>query len=456
MEETRKLFVGYHRQIITPPMGTHIPGYGSKPRLSTGIITDLYLQAIAFSDGEKKAILFNCDALGVTNDEAQIIKQEIAKRFDLEEDGVYIATTHSHTAMFVANQDATNDPHMKMVYGRIRQHFYDCAQFAFENLLPCTSMKIARGEAQGVGFLRRYKMKDGTLRTNPLSGDPNLEGPHGIQDNSVQLVRIEREGGKEILLVNFGTHPDCLGGNNKNTKYCADWPGYVCDFLRSAMDDQVEVMTLNGAQGDSACVNRMLPRELARKMVGLPSVKRMARIITGEVLKIYDWAVEIPYTRISYGKDFANIEKNPCEPEDIPVAKAIVEAVKECGSFDAIPEDLKSYGMTLLRANRIINNLEGPDRFEIPVWGLQIGNLSFIGIPGEPFSEIGIRIKKSSPMDMTMVTCRTNGSYGYFPTEIAYEGYGYERDYSPFGPNGAQELTDASLRILNKMQKGEN
>ncbi len=455
MEEANKqLYVGYHRQVITPPMGTNIPGYGALPRLATGISTDLYVQAVAFSDGEKKAILFNCDALGVTNDGAQVIKKAVSERFGLEEDGVYIATTHSHTALFVANPDATNDPHMKMVYGRVLQHFSDCAQFALEDLLPCTCMKIARGEAKGIAFMRRYRMKDGTFRTNPGWGRDDIAERDGIQDESVQLVRIEREGGKEILLVNFGTHPDTInyeGGTKNNTKYCADWPGYVGDFLRSAMEDQVEVMSITGAQGDSNHFDFYQPKKNVLR--GTAHAKMMARAIAGEVLKIYDWAAEIPCNRIDYGSDIASIEKNPCEPYEIPLAKEIVKAVKEAGSFDAIPEELKAKGMTLIRANRIVNNLNRPDRTEVPVWGLQIGNLSFIGIPGEPFSEIGIRIKNGSPMDMTMVTCRTNGSYGYFPTEGTYKGFGYERDYSPFGPNTAQEITDASLRILNRMKK---
>ena len=52
---------------------------------------------------------------------------------------------------------------------------------------------------------------------------------------------------------------------------------------------------------------------------------------------------------------------------------------------------------------------------------------------------------------MTIPTCRTNGSMGYFPTRRSYTGGGYERDYSPYGPNGADELESAASRILKRM-----
>ena len=58
-------------------------------------------------------------------------------------------------------------------------------------------------------------------------------------------------------------------------------------------------------------------------------------------------------------------------------------------------------------------------------------------------------------MDMTLCSCRTNGSVGYLPTRRAFEGAGYERDYTKYGPDCADEVTAAALAILSKMKLAE-
>ena len=76
--EEKVLYAGYHRLKVTPPMGINVPGY-YEIRLSDGIINDLYIRATAFSDGEKKAIIFSCDAIGIRNEAYQIVKKKIVK-----------------------------------------------------------------------------------------------------------------------------------------------------------------------------------------------------------------------------------------------------------------------------------------------------------------------------------------------------------------------------------------
>ena len=114
-------------------------------------------------------------------------------------------------------------------------------------------MKASRDVLQGVGFIRRFKMKDGTMKTNPSWGNPDILEPDGVQDESIQLVRFEREGGKEIVLINFGTHPDVVVGK----LYSPDWPGYTVDVMKGALGEGFEVVMVNGFGGDSNHCNRI-------------------------------------------------------------------------------------------------------------------------------------------------------------------------------------------------------
>ena len=88
-------------------------------------------------------------------------------------------------------------------------------------------------------------MKDGSVRTNPGCLNPDVEGPLSDADNTVRLVKFEREFKNDIALVNFSTHPDVIGGN----KYSADWPGFVRNFVEKDIDG-VSCIVVNGAQGD--------------------------------------------------------------------------------------------------------------------------------------------------------------------------------------------------------------
>ena len=66
---------------------------------------------------------------------------------------------------------------------------------------------------------------------------------------------------------------------------------------------------------------------------------------------------------------------------------------------------------------------------------IRIGDIAFVGLPGEIFNEFGIDIKAKSPCRNTIVTGLTNDTKAYFPTKVSFtqgpEGYtpyitGYE------------------------------
>lgn len=436
------LQAGFVKVKVTPPMGINVPGYFHK-RFSDGFLTDLYLRATAFACGETKAIIFSCDAIGIKADAFAIIRDKIATRCNIPADAVYITCTHSHTSYRITVPTAANNDDDIFMH-RLFQQFADCAQFAFEDLKPC-SLRIATGNAPGIGFIRRYRMKDGTCKTNPATGNPNIVDFDGKQDDSVQLVRVVREDAKEILLVNFGTHADVIGG----TKYCYDWPGYLADNLIGAFGGDVEAMLLLGAEGDSNHVNRFLPKGTATK--GVHYAKRMARILAGEVLKIYDSAEDVVSDKITFLVKDVKIGKNPYDPADVPEAQEIREMYLKVGKEET---EKMGFKLNVPEALRILANLNRPEFFELRVYGLQIGDVAFVGFPGEIFTSIGMSVKESSKMPMTVVTACTNGGEGYFPDAAAFAEAGYERSNSPFAHNCAEILIDAGNELTAQMKIG--
>ena len=439
MEQT--LCAGYYKVKVTPPLGLPVPGYFAQ-RISDGIVSDLYLRCTAFARGEQKVLVFSLDALSLNAQAFEIVADMITGATGVEADGIYITCVHSHTAFRVTKpSDEWTDTDVFLHW--LFKQFATCAQLALEDLKPCT-VKAAKGEAQGVGFVRLYRMADGSAKTNPGFGKGAVERL-GAQDNQLILVRVIREDAPEILLVNYGTHADTVGGS----KYCADWPGYVCDCLENAFDGQAEAMVLVGAQGNSNHMDFFMPEGTPWKSLEFYA-KRMARILAGEVLKIYDTATETGDNTIAYGHRIAKVGKNDYDPADVPMARELSELYKKYGNYNE--PIFATYPMKVPEALRIVRNLEGPEYFQLRVSGLRVAGIGFAGIPGEPFMSIGLDIKANSPMETTLVTCQTNGSQGYYPDALAFaQKDGYERSSSNFAPNCGQVLTDEAVALLKAL-----
>jgi len=437
----QSLYAGYAEKIVTPPLGYNIPGYYEK-RYATGIINELYVRATAFRLGDEKAILIDIDAVSMQLSAYRILQDMIARRCEMDPLAIYITCTHSHTAFRIVAPENCSEELDRIYMKKLFQDICDVSQFAFEDLAPAALLG-ARGEAKNLSHMRRFRMKDGTCKTNPGYKNRDLVlRPEGTPDDELLLLRVRREGAKEILLVNFGLHPDGIGG----TRYCADWPGYVCEILKGAFGGDVEVMMLNAAQGNAIRQNQML----TKYPKGPADAHRVARGIVGTVLKIYDYAEEMSCRTVRGIQHIAKVGKNPFDPADVPLALEMRAIYREKGK-DA--EELKNRKLNLPEACRIANSLDMPDIFELPVSGLQLGDVALVGMPGEPFVEIGRQVKKNSPMPFTLFTCLTNGGQGYFPTADAFAEAGYERSASPFAHNVADVLIQTAKDVLSDMAK---
>ena len=379
--QEKNLQAGYYQLKVTPYLGYRIPGY-YRIREAKGIIEDLYLRATAFSDGEKKAIVFSVDALAIDTNAADDLRQMIAKRCHMDPEAVYLTATHSHTALRVEkpDEDGTEcDTYCKWLY----MQFVDCAEYAFRDLKPCRLMH-AVGAVDNVGFSRIYRMKDGSCETNPGIGNPNAVAFLGQQDTSLHLIRIVRENAKEILFVNFGTHADVI----TTRTFSPDWPGYLANLLVKAFDGQVEAMPLIGCEGNSNHVNVFNTADTLQRTDSY--ARRIARILAGETLKIYDGATSLEQQGIDYCRLPVQVGRNPWRDEDVPIAREICDLYNVDEYHDQTHPIFKKYPITVPEACRIIRSLTLPEYTTLTVSALRLGGVTLVGFPGEPFCSIGI------------------------------------------------------------------
>ena len=219
---------GFSQICINPPYGTPICGYYEE-RLVKGIADNLFARAVAFDDGEKKAVIITVDVCYLAQKYFDAIKDAICNSTDLERNAIFINCSHTHTGPVIgkdfASELRSTEAYDEFLITSIR----DAAVYAISDLKE-TEIETASGEAKGISFIRRYRMCDGSVATNPGVGNPDIDHALGTPNETVKLVKLVRRDGDDIFIVNFGTHPDSVGGDYIS----ADYMGFVCSILQQS------------------------------------------------------------------------------------------------------------------------------------------------------------------------------------------------------------------------------
>jgi len=314
-------------------------------------------------------------------------------------------------------------------------------------------MGWAIGNAPNIAFVRRYVMKDGSVRTNPGVNNPDIVRPIGQVDERVNVVRFDREGADSIVLVNFGNHPDTVGG----CKISCDWPGFLRRTVEKAIDN-VKCIFVNGAEGDVNHVN-VWPtggylndtfNDFDDVSRGYGHARFMGRVMTGGVLQVFDKVKYVDVKSLNFMQRSIQIPSNMPEPEEMEEARYI-HKMHLAGRDEELPYKGMMLTTQVAAAQRKLNLEHGPEFFEMKLSGLAVGEVALVGIPGEPFNGIGVGLKESNEFALVMPACLTNGDNGYFPMKDSFDEGGYEAGSSIFKAGVAELIVEEGLKLLNNL-----
>ena len=431
-----KLKVGYARVDITPMLGTKLAGYYYE-RLMEGILDPLLATAVAFDDGENRAIVMSIDLLGMPQILANEISPLVAKACETDETGVFMHCTHTHLGtMSVARDGANENPEYTEF---LKERICDVAVMAVRDLAPA-ELYGTRGKAEGVSFIRRYEMRDGSILTNPGYQNPDIVKMHGTPDEMSQLIIVKREGKPEIGIVNFQTHPDTTGGNFVS----ADYPHFVRKTYEALVPNSL-CMYINGTQGDSNHIDVSLPAEQGR---GYHSAEYMGKKIAMSVIENYPLAKKIDGDKISFARKIVTVLNNKGNAEELVEAKEIYQEYLDH------PENYVGKKISMTRvpwASRIVELENEPDEKELVLSAVSVGGVAFAGFPGEPFTDVGREVKKNSKFGFTIPACCTNGYEGYYPMAQVYDEGGYEFNSARYVKGTAEKLIEESSELINSL-----
>ena len=83
---------------------------------------------------------------------------------------------------------------------------------------------------------------------------------------------------------------------------------------------------------------------------------------------------------------------------------------------------------------------------------LKIGPVAIIGIPGEPFTGIGVALKETEGFDMILPCCASNGYEGYFPMQDSYDEGGYEARSSRYKAGVAEFIIKEGKELITSLR----
>ena len=421
---------GFCRLDMTPPLGVSLSGY-FEPRFGKGVLDPLYINAVAFGDGEKSAVLLVADLCSCKGEVGTVWPGKIAETLGLAPESVILCCTHTHTGP----APTSDEMYCKWLFRR----FCDAATMALNDRKPITDVRWAEGHAEGLAFVRRYRMADGMVMTNPPGSiRDQIVAPACEPDDTIRMVQILREDGPQILLANFQAHPDNIGGEY----YSADYPGAFRDRMEQLVEG-ARCVYLDGCEGQMVTTDRRQGKIPASHERATAYGRKLAEV----AVPLLNNTVSTNMTGLSFGQLAVSL-KTKRDPSRVPEAKRIIALYKN-DRWEEFAPNKKMARYMYSEANKIVLLEEtGEDYRDTKVSAIAFCGLALVGMPGEPFNEVGIQIRKNSQFPATCALCNANGSYGYFPTAEAHDQGGYESYNTPYVKGTAEQLADTADKLL--------
>lgn len=430
---------GYGEIDLEAPLGGSMPGY-FKDRKATGTLDPLMARALYLEDDKTRGVVISLDLIGVADVTVKAIRDEVSGKTGMDPQNIWVHGTHAHTGTMVPRSFTSDarDILAEIYIGEVDPDWTNAlpgrvssavAQ-AVKSASP-TDVQLGQDQAQGVAFYRRFFMKDGTFRTNPGRGNPNIDRPAGEIDPTVTVYRFP---GSKSLLVIFGVHPDVVGGH----QYSADYPAHLVARLRDQYGPDWGVLFLNAACGDINHVDVSNPNQKK----GVEESTRIGRTIAEGAIR----AIKKAETLMDTTLEFAS------QTVDSPI-RHVPEAVFEEAERVLHEETGRARAFNGLYAPAAFVLAKTKDKTQpAEISALRLGPSALVGMPGEIFVELARLLQHDSPFDPTRLIGLTNGSLGYIPHEEGYKQGGYEAGYrsARFAPGTGEMWVKTGLGLLRQ------
>ncbi|MCC7419969.1 MAG: hypothetical protein IT428_06805 [Planctomycetaceae bacterium] len=470
--EPRLLLAGVARAIITPPIGIRLVGYTVQEGCSQDVERELTATVLVLSDGVSTVVIAGLDLLFVPMSYSDRIRNAIGQRLGIPGENVLLNGSHTHLGpMFPGWQQEESPQHeLQERYARFLEDvLVGAAGTAWAKRQPAR-LGTGKGSAP-LGVNRREKLPDGRV----IIGE-NVEGPI---DRTVEVIRIDDLAGQPIAVVlSAACHTVVLGP--KTLSYSPDFIGPARDLIEPALG--APSLFLQGAAGNinPACgIGSGGPEQFEDMrrlglMLGGETLKVWAQIrthhhrgprrIVQSVATISTWDYEptpqATVRHLSVARRRLNLPLSPLP--DLATAEADLARTRAARDAAMAGNSLGTQNV----ARRMFAWAEQRHRLvaagqrivtrEIELWAMRMNDVAIASVSAEPLTELGLEIKRRSPLPHTLFLGYSNGCIGYIPPPQAFAEGGMEVVESHYNyllasqltPEWAPTVVEATLEML--------
>lgn len=405
-----RLTVGASRVSCPSAPGLELSGFVDRAHTSTGTHDPVWARALVVghdNGATHRSAVVTVDVVGLDVSDARMLRHQIEDATGISRDAVIIVATHTHSAPAAMP--------LRAPMGVVDGSFWSAL---------CAAIVSSVVEADRTQVAATLRMGIGTEPTVAR----NRRIPGGPIDMAVPVVRADVVGGELLaLLFSYACHPVTLGPDN--TEVSADYPGFAIRAVEAVFDDSVALFA-------TGCAGQLNTGHLERSF---GEARRLGRAVAGAAIQC---AAQIG------------------PPAGRPVAMAPDAAATPPTAWCTVQVGLP-------KVQSAGDDLDGHDHakiVEVDVTALRWGSIVVVGLPGEPFMEIGQQIRSSCGIPGVVVLGYANGCPGYIPDVSAYAAGGYEvcdahRFYgesAAFAPEAAGRLVAAALHAIKQVTTFEH
>jgi hypothetical protein len=410
--------------------------------LSTGVKDDLYTHALYLESDGKAVLLISIDTSGLGRSFSRRVRKAISRELPVSEDAIMVSAIHIHTGgpqLMDVFWGQGRDPEVEELFFR---ETVGAAVAAYRKRTAVTA-HFAEGKENRVSFCRNYRMRDGRILTNPgRRGAPDIVSPVTAIDDTLSSLLFRDETGASVAqIVNFACHPDTVGG----TEYCADYPGEIRRRLKAANGEGCTVLFFNGCSGNINHVDAVRYTDPAFRYPK-DHYRTMGQILAEDVLQMHrESESALPETAVDFALRRFYAERRQPTAENMEWA-------------DRVTADPAASKVDKRLAKELYALEKHPKRYAlVEIQAIRIGDVALVGFPGEPFSDMGLLLRKRSPFGGLMISELANDELGYFATEPAYSGRVYEAilPSAPFTPEVLDRMIDTAEELLLSLTKAK-
>ena len=425
--EATTLEVGYAKAKIMPDQAVPLGGYGkTERRLTTNFLDYLYATCIAFRWGDEIILWYTQDL--ISSKWVSEARAAITNATGITGDRIMVCATHTHSGPDQNSSHAGIGAY-KAIYTKAMA---DAAVAAIADLAP--GKLYAGSTTADLNFIRHYQLSDGTYGGDNF-GDfsKGIVGHAAENDPEMQLLKVEREGDKQdILVMNWQAHPCKTGGGTK-TDISADFISGVRDAFEAQTDYLFAYFT--GAAGNHNTSSRIEgeAKDLDKDQFG----QELYTIAMAAIDSLQPVVGEgIKFNQIQYEADVNHDDEHMA----LQARQVLDEWDRNGGDTAAAAKFARTLGLSsVYHASAIVNRPNRPKRANMEITAANIAGFAFVTAPIEMFAATGMYIKENSPYETTFVCSCANGAQSYIPTADAYD-YGCYESYTSYFAKGTAEL----------------